>query len=287
MNKKNSLVIVLAIIIALVVGMLGGNLLTNALTEKQPENNSSNKNDNLNNNQPDKNQNGNTNKNEIPSDEKIPAILKAAEIMSNYKIGDRYFRFTDYYAQDQITLILSNVGITLDSCDKIFKDASNFSDYEDPFNDIDYLRESCKLLEKGYDQSNGMTEVYSYDKLLERKKDLFGPKSEIKKERFFHSFNDFVYVKHMNSFVTINCNCGADGPVEASYRREYIYDAVETNNEFYVYLKVLEVAEILDSETYEPKPNEFSKIEEEYKYTFVKNNNDNDGYYLSKTEKIS
>lgn len=237
-NSTNVGIIVLVFILAIVLGLLGGYLIFNHIGNKEEG--------------PGVNNQGQTGNNESVNyslDDakklmsKYVTSLHGNDVCGEYYISD----LLDENAKNYLALSQINTTEYL-TCDEALK------------GDTDGNRIDCGSLWK--------PEVYRYQDVLNRKKELFGDNSTLSKQTINGSYSSYYeYFKDENAFVyTGTLGGGSCGEYEYS-----VYDYKVDNNILYIY--TLGRFDIDSSDVEEIR----------HKYTFKKQDS---GYYMTAVEEI-
>lgn len=204
-NSVNILLVVLIVLLATALGILGGYIIFNNIgnQNEEPEVNNGG-------------QNGNNEPENFTLDD-------ARNLMNKYK-SSHYLEDGDYYFYDIDNDFAKNIfsfsklnGSKELSCGDIFGNGYENSD--------DFGIAAC-----GSQFEDPV--VYSYDEVLEKKKNLFGSSSTLKKESIDDKCLYYTYVESINSFVFIGSFCGGD---TSSYSKLIVDDFKIDNSTLKIY----------------------------------------------------
>lgn len=252
MEKKNTGIIVLIVVLALALGLLGGYVISDKIINKDNKELQNEQNNNPNNSE---------NNNEEYS------LTAAKELMDKYIISNVGY-ITKLAEEDKNVISINNSkNGTIIKCKDIDNGSlknitGDFADYKD------LLYEQCKLDEEGNDAKN----LYAYDEILSKKKELFGDNSTLNKESFEYGIRIYYYSTDKNGFVdSLLIPSGYDGPI--SEADEVISAKIINNN-----------LEIVASNKIQNIDNPDKYDVNTYKYIFKQENNH---YYLSSITEVN
>lgn len=243
MKLKDSIILILAVVAAIVAGVFAGI----KLTENKYENNQQND-------------------NKTESNEKL-TLESAQELMDKYVLndlcGEYYIDNLDEANMNYLSLHKVNAKKDY-NCEQIY--GKNYETQEE------FPRSQCGMIAD--------VAVYSYDEVLNKKRELFGSDINLEKQGFTCFTQTYDFVGSINSYVYLGAFGGGACMQEISNKLE-VYDVVEDkDNIVYIYTKRTFVEDIDLSNNVSTDTKETIT---KNKYIFKKQDI---GYYMATVEEI-